>query len=418
MISTPALRALKNVDWDFVVSRAGYVPPPHWYPGTFVSALSDAMVEALSPTGGVVFDPYSGIGTSGWSAVRNGRSCILTDINPVAVLTSYYSTSSLALAARRSAALWYVSEALAGLTGGPDIPLARLGGWSQGGKKIDSEAAMVASPSPGRMLKQVVAGTPIWAALEPWFGKHTFVSLKRLHGATESLDSAFAQIMALCMISNSLRSLSSQNASWGHIADNVLPRELREKKVPAACERWLNNSRKFWQQAHAESTLVTMRRYVEVRRMDWARDKVRGTPRADLLLTSPPYAGAIDYFLAQRLSLYFLGYDDDAISGLVRSEIGARRKRSSNASRSAWAEDLVIALHRQLSWLKRNAAVCLVLPHKDSGRSNGEERLREELIKVGFEPVFRKDRSIHQSHTRQSWTSIKRETISIFARGT
>jgi DNA modification methylase len=46
----------------------------------------------------------------------------------------------------------------------------------------------------------------------------------------------------------------------------------------------------------------------------------------DLLVTSPPYADAIDYTFAQRLSLYLIGYDDFQIKNISNVEIGARRK--------------------------------------------------------------------------------------------
>jgi DNA modification methylase len=137
---------------------------------------------------------------------------------------------------------------------------------------------------------------------------------------------------------------------------------------------------------------------------------------ADLLLTSPPYADAIDYSLSQRLSLYLLGYKDKEIGAFVASEIGARRKRFMSSSRTSWSDELVGAIKRQAAGVKDEGTICLVLPHKDSGRSNGEENIKAALEAMGWSIVFERDRSIHQSHTRQSWTSIKQETIIVFVR--
>jgi hypothetical protein len=75
------------------------------------------------------------------------------------------------------------------------------------------------------------------------------------------------------------------------------------------------------------------------------------------------------------------------------------------------SEQLCIALETQVTWVKPAGAICLVLPHKDSGRSAGEDDLKATLARLGWEQFFEKDRSIHQSHTRQFWTSIKKETI-------
>jgi hypothetical protein len=114
--------------------------------------------------------------------------------------------------------------------------------------------------------------------------------------------------------------------------------------------------------------------------------------------------------------LYLLGYSDEQIGGLVKAEIGARRKRSKVDSRETWARQLCDALPDQLSWLDNDASICIVLPHKDAGRSAGEDELRVALQDLGWSLIFERDRSIHQSHTRQSWTSIKRETILVFSR--
>jgi hypothetical protein len=218
------------------------------------------------------------------------------------------------------------------------------------------------------------------------------------------------------MLSAVVRSVSSQHASWGHIADNVKPKNLKPQNVDMAFSRWLRRTSSFIDQrmlglAACSSRVVKS----HVHRIDWSKTATEGNASCDLLLTSPPYADAIDYTLAQRLSLYLLGYTQEQISGLVNAEIGARRKRSKPNSRGTWAQQLCDALQHQLTWLKPAGVVCLVLPHKDAGRSAGEEELKSSLVSIGWELMFERDRSIHQSHTRQSWTSIKRETILVFS---
>ncbi|ATE64009.1 hypothetical protein CMV14_06065 [Rhizorhabdus dicambivorans] len=112
-----------------------------------------------------------------------------------------------------------------------------------------------------------------------------------------------------------------------------------------------------------------------------------------------------------------MGHTDDDILRMVSGEIGARRKRFKSDSRVQWSEQLCNALASQITWLKPKSSLCLVLPHKDSGRSAGEDDLKTTLEQLGWDLFFERDRSIHQSHTRQSWTSIKKETILAFSRG-
>ena len=252
--------------------------------------------------------------------------------------------------------------------------------------------------------------------MEPWMATETLAELKLLVSRVQHLRGDFVRLVGFSMISASARTISSQHASWGHIADNVRPREFRIQSVTAAAARWLSRSKKFFSQPLQRTSVHGDQRHLAaVHKRDWSTDTLPGPGSIDLLLTSPPYADAIDYTLAQRLSLYFLGYDDEVIKQLVAHEIGARRKRFKADSRSNWSRQLCVALESQVTWLRPGGTVCLVLPHKESGRRSGEEELRTTLEALGWRLLFERDRSIHQAHTRQSWTSIKRETILVFS---
>lgn len=414
-MSGQVLRTLQAIDWDFALPRSGYVAPPHWYPGTFVPALSDALIETLTPSGGTVFDPYGGIGTTGWSAIRAGRSCHIADVNPVAILSSYATTSLLTL---RRADPEAATAALAALGQAIGRKEDLFGTTSAGGSaKLDQTIAALASPAPEQLTKSILAGPPRWDLLKPWIAAETITELSLLMDCIAKSDSHYVRLIGLCMASATARSVSSQHASWGHIADNVRPREMKAQDVTAAAIRWLKRTRAFVQFRMAPTNQGGADTMPAVHRRDWSQPGSAGAGDAHLLLTSPPYADAIDYTLAQRLSLYLLGYDDAAIRDLVAGEIGARRKRSKSTSRVKWSEQLCGAISDQLSWLRPEAFICLVLPHKESGRREGEDDLKASLERLGWRLFFERDRSIHQSHTRQSWTSIKRETILVFNPG-
>ena len=409
-------RTLDAIDWDFAQPRSGYVAPPHWYPGTFVPALSDALVEALAPQGGVVFDPYCGIGTTGWSAIRNARSCHVADLNPIALLVAYATNSLLVLArndrARARAALSALGRAI-----GRNDDLLEPGGVTIEMPELDGIVAALCSPPPEELLSRVVAGPPRWEVLGTWMAPETMAEIAAALERIQQAPSAYVRLLGMCMMSATARILNSQHASWGHIADNVKPKELTAQNVHAATIRWLKRTKAF-----VDGALVTpaiegaSAAEAHIHLLDWSKPQVEGAfaGQADLLLSSPPYADAIDYTLSQRLSLYLLGYDDAAVQALVTGEIGARRKRFKSISRAEWSDQLCEALRMQLKWVKPDGAICLVLPHKDAGRVNGEESLKATLSTLGWRVFFERDRSIHQSHTRQHWTSIKKETILAF----
>jgi hypothetical protein len=415
MIAPEILRTLRAIDWDFASPRAGYVAPPHWYPGTFVPALSDALIEALTPPGGKVFDPYAGVGTTGWSAIRTGRTCHLTDLNPVAVLVSYVSTAMLALHRAEPDKARCALGDLARIVGRNDDLLGQYDVAARG-NGIDRSVEEIVTPLPAAFRAETVIGPPNWDALSAWFAGETLSEMMRLLDALNESDSHFIRLLGLCMLSAVARSLNSQHASWGHIADNVKPKELKAQNVYAATGRWLKRTTSFIRQPIYHLNRGQEAGISDIHRRDWSQHQEDGAGDVDLLLTSPPYADAIDYMLSQRLSLYMVGYRDSDISRLVSSEIGARRKRFKSISRSEWSQQLCTALREQISWLKPKSTICLVLPHRDSGRSEGEDDIKAALTNMGWSPFFERDRSIHQSHTRQSWTSIKQETILAFAR--
>ncbi len=417
MIAPEIARTLRAIDWDFATPRSGYSPPPHWYPGTFVPALSDALIEALTPKGAHVFDPYSGIGTTAWSAIRMGRTSTIADVNPVALLVGYVTTSLLALARSKPAMARGAIGAVGRLIGrNEDL----FGGLTVEANedRIEAAIASISSPAPAELLTSLVAAETNWDALKPWIAPET---LSEIRAALKSIDrsgSPFLRLLGLCMVSAVARSVCSQHASWGHIADNVRPRELKTQSLHAATSRWLRRAMTFVAQPMLPSANEKeAETRVKVVKRNWSAPGNEGPGSADLLLTSPPYADAIDYTLSQRLSLYLLGYDDDAVLRLVAEEIGARRKRFKSVSRTQWSAQLCGALKEQVTWLKPTGTICLVLPHKDSGRSVGEDGLKASLLEDGWTIFFERDRSIHQSHTRQSWTSIKKETILAFSRG-
>ena len=167
MTASETMRTLRAIDWDFAMPRSGYVPPPHWYPGTFVPALSDALIESLAPPFGTVFDPYAGIGTTGWSATRSGRRFYVADLNPIALLVSYATNSLLLLAHHDQDRCNLALSSLERLSPtGTDLFGASRDPSDVRG--IDETAAQVCGPSPTTILADIVAGPPNWNALERW----------------------------------------------------------------------------------------------------------------------------------------------------------------------------------------------------------------------------------------------------------
>lgn len=418
------LRQLKNVDWDFICVDPGATRPIHWYPGTFPSQLPATLIEALSDRNDIVFDPYGGIGTSSAEAIRLGRKAWSFDNNPVSFLASYVIGGLLILKADSiieiSSVFSEIREVLLEQQKQPE-PIRKL----LYNKKINAENILQKQirPKPDYMEKIYLTKlTPNWNLLEKWV---ELTTLKKIIDTIDRLKKcdlmSFSKLIALTMVSAVLRPSSSQTKSWGHIADNVYPKEFVTKDFTSLCRRWLtrtenvilkidmgniikkrDNSIKLW---------VNMHNW-----LDKSIIKHRPQSKAKLLITSPPYAGAIDYTRGHRLSLYLFGYSEEELTKFGEQEIGARRKRFNPDSKLQWAEELAEAVSSQLELVDETGNIAIILPHKDHGREAGSNYLYKTLNMSGWKRYFVADRSIRQIRTRQSWTSIKRETIEIYCK--
>ncbi len=408
-------RQLKKIDWDFVNDDGGFATGLHWYPGTFVPSIPGALIEALTEEGQLVFDPYCGVGTTGIAATMRGRVSIQTDINPIALLSASAGMSLATLAIDDSRKLRLAFDILEYLLDIMDKKSSLVGLGSDDVKEVDGAIRPYCDQVPIFDVEEGKATSKNLLALEPWFDTRTLSWLTTfLALCAEKLDRGFLFLIAATMISSVVRALSSQTQSWGHIADNVRPKETVEKDPSIAMRRWISRTKGRFLKVGDRSTTSRPGNF-SVIKANWAELIIPdGQLEYDLLVTSPPYAGAIDYTLAQRLSLYLFGWQEDELSPMVESEIGARRKRSKTTHIATWAEQVAAtaALHAQLGNPSSHAAY--VFPHKDSGRAIGEEAIIASMEKAGWPIELQVDRSIRQARTRQSWTSIKKETILIF----
>ncbi|RJQ87747.1 MAG: hypothetical protein C4519_00420 [Desulfobacteraceae bacterium] len=417
------LRQLQAVDWDFPRWNKETTSAIHWYPGTFPSQLPAALIEALSQPNTLVFDPYAGIGTTGLEALRLGRNSWCVDQNPVGVLASYVMSGlvlykAISLPHMSQDPLTILEEAIFGTKN-------KVGLLSYG-KNDDAEIfSKILSPQPDEMLSTMMSRMPTnWEMLCKWYEKDT---LQQIRTTAEDLQMlvlpAFVKLIGMLMISSALRPSCSQTISWGHVADKVLPKTYEKKDFIGVCKKWIYRIRAIL----ARATVVprdinTSSVCASVSMHDWqSSDRLIRPSRgkSELLITSPPYGGAIDYVRAQRLSLYYLGFSEDDITQLGEHEIGSRRKRFSPQSLTMWASELSNCILDQLKFLTNDGYLVIILPHKDHGREEGAQKLNKVLNDINWQCVFKADRSIHQLRTRQkqTWTRIKRETIEIFEYG-
>lgn len=425
MISERMRRQLKSTDWDFTEHLPGIGKALHWYPGTFPADLPCTFIQALSKPNQIVFDPYGGIGTTAVEALRQGRKAWTVEPNPIGALVAYVAGSITLIKAYNPSYPPLLFEILRSLV------LAAESGSIRGsydffeksfGKDIDALLEKLISPSPSSFFDLLI-GDPVWDALAEWLSGATLEKVKCLWEAivTDEYGGSIGQLLGIVMVSSIIRTASSQTQSWGHIADNVRPKEFLNKNPFDLSLRWIKRTENMFKKMKVEplsNNALRSKRYW-VSNYAWGgggKLSLKPTRKADLLVTSPPYAGAIDYTYAQRLSLYLLGINEDHVKALSLHEMGARRRRFSPGSRNVWAEKLGDAILEQEKYMSDSASMAFVLPHKDAGRDMGGDKIAEYLNQLSWDKSVDIDRSIRQARARQSWTSIKKETIQIYTK--
>ena len=424
MISQSIIRELRAVDWNFPQASEESFRSPHWYPGTFPPELPSVLIQATTRPEELVFDPYGGIGTTSTEALRLGRRAWVAELNRVAALGAYVNGAVLLLRKCHpkllESLLISLGSCIEKLEGGS---LFQGSSSSAQGSSIDELIMGLIDPSPQDLLSQVSFETsPNKSLLEPWYHKDTLQKICEFRKRLADEQSVILQLLGLMCLSACLKALSSQTRSWGHIADNVRPKVLINKNVPTGLRRWFgrfsaNIGRAQIPQLGNEKNCTNTQFYVSLH--DWNEDiHIEPSPsdsrRANSLITSPPYGGAIDYVLSQRLSFYLLGAEDNQLIREQRKEIGARRRRFADKTREQWARLLCGSVAKQIKFVSSHGTIVIVMPHKSEGRSNGNEIVDETLRSNGWIKALAFDRSIRAQRTRQAWTSIKRETVSIY----
>lgn len=424
MISERIRRQLETTDWDFTEHLPGTGKALHWYPGTFPADLPCTFIQALSKENQIVFDPYGGIGTTAVEALRQNRKAWTVEPNPIGALVAYVAGALTLMKAHDDSWVPIIFDILRSVVLAADNhkSIASYDLFDQSfGKEVDALVTQLVLPSPDDIFNSLV-GEPDWHALEEWLSHKT---LNKFIALSDSIKDDprggwMGRLLGMTMLSAIIRTASSQTQSWGHIADNVRPKMLLDKDPFDLALKWIKrteNKFKKMEVSKLKNSALRAKRFW-VSNYAWgSAQKISPKPprKADLMVTSPPYAGAIDYTYAQRLSLYLIGINEKGVGALSSNEIGARRRRFSPESKNLWASKLGDALLDQEIYMAEDAVMAFVLPHKDAGRDMGAEKIGAYLEKRFWHKIIDIDRSIRQARARQSWTSIKKETIQIYS---
>ena len=319
---------LDRIDWDFprTGNQRGSVHDLHWFPGNFIAQIPAALIQVLSEPGDVVLDPFGGSATTAVEALRLGRRAIVSDRSSTAALIGRAKLGLLDKALERHRR----GEILASLAFEHQCRSDRLGSNGEGGDPILASWYAPGTLAQLRYLWQLVEG-------EPPRGRQV-------------LAAVFSDVLFDCASTGGAptRTGKRRRHHWGWIADNVLPTTLVEHNaVTLFCER-LASVADGEQGAATHSALLIQQ---DARRLALADDSV------DLVVTSPPYVGVIDYTHANRLLYAWMGW---SMALERQDEIGARFRRNRRNAVAEYRADMRL-VRDEIRRVLRPGAYCAIV---------------------------------------------------------
>ena len=367
----PEFRSLAKINWDFPERVAhSSIEGIHPYPAKFVAELPRTLLNVLSvPLGTAVLDPFCGSGTTLVECQRRGLSSVGVDLNPIACLITKVKTSPLPSDLKQVAKEAVSRARCTGRTVVPQIP--KLDHWFNS----DVQNALAA-------LSNEISATP------PVHHDALRLALSSIivRVSNQESDTRYAAVdkgsTAEDVYTGFLRAV-------GHIHD-----ALRDRDYPLS-----------------PATVIE----ADTLELDPAHIGIG----IGMVITSPPYPNAYEYWLYHKYRMYWLGFDPVSVKS---REIGARAhffKRDHHT-----ADDFVRQMARTFDLIRHvlvtNGYACFVIGRsRIHGRIVDNAKIIEEVGRAaGFERVFSAERVL--SSTRKSFNlshaNIKKENVLVLVR--
>lgn len=361
---------LDGLDWGFSNRKKGHkLETIHPYPAKFIPDIPRSFLEVLPlPPGTAVFDPFCGSGTTLVECQRLGIPSFGVDLNPIACLISRVKTS--------------IAPA-------------------------DAATHVMSIVNDARKIKNTQRSSI--PNIDHWFKEEVQDAIARLTQViTEYTNKNIYDVLRLALSSIIVRvSNQESDTRYAAIEKNVTSNDVFEY-FTTACSKILNAL-----DDHDLNDISTKVIESDILKID---PKLIDLP-IGMVITSPPYPNAYEYWLYHKYRMWWLGFDPLAVKA---DEIGARAhffKRNHHTEENFWDQmrktfDLIDTV------LVRNGWVCFVI-----GRSKIHGKIIDnaEIIKQIAEEknmifISRIERIISPSKKsfNLSHANIKTESILIF----
>ena len=368
---SPRLSAqFSEINWDFPKANGSKsIHSFHSYPAKFIPEIPRVLLKHLSPpTDTLVFDPFCGSGTTLVEAQRAGFSSCGVDLNPIGCLISRVKTTPLPKDFIKLS-LYCAKKADSLNTKPPQIP-----------------------------------------NLLHWFKPEVCGALASLRLVISKVNDPVAREALEAVFSSIIVKVSNQDSDTRYAA---VPKKVDRESVFNSFVHSANQLDSLERTSEPSSPVVTV---LNQNIFDVQPNDIPGD--IGLVITSPPYPNAYEYWLYHKYRMWWLGYDPLAVKN---NEIGARAHFFTERRHKEDFNQQMTQVFLLLKETMRVGALCcfVVGDSKIHGEIvDNSEKLSSAANKLGFKLVYKADRLINPF--RKSFNlhhaRIKREHILVWER--
>jgi len=371
--TTDVLAKLQSVNWDFAgVNGRDRLHDIHPYPAKFIPQIPRELIRLFHPgDDSVVLDPFCGSGTTLVEAVRAGLPTIGIDIHPLAILIAKTKTTPLKF---------------------PASPIAR------------------------ELVRKARAGSaliPQIPRLNHWFLPEVQQALANLVDCIGQVEDRTVQDCLKVALSRIIVRVSNQESDTRYAA-------IQKQITSGQVYELFMSSVLFVEQAVLEAyggffSVPPRCGLINQNILDVSANTI--ATNIGLVVTSPPYPNAYEYWLYHKYRMYWLGMDPLAVRN---AEIGARAHYfRKNPATEVDFENQMTSVFRLMSQIMSPGSYACFLVGRSvihGRRIDNRVLLKRAAARSGFHCKAEVERRISQSQKafNPAVSTINEESIMVF----
>ncbi|MGB8933528.1 MAG: DNA methyltransferase [Candidatus Nitrosopolaris sp.] len=376
------IKHLCALDWELVTADTDYYTHGyHPYSAKYIPQIPNRLISAFSKKDDLILDNFVGSGTTLVESKILGRNAIGVDINPLACLISKVKTTVI-----KEPTIAEISYFLRNLRG-----------------NMFHERAKIECSNPNEKMRCVYGSAieKLHPNISRWYHVNVIYDLLEIKTKIDAVRNTEVKDFLLVAFSSLLRTASNATSGFGNlmINKNAPPKNRIIEKFLLAVRNMLCSLAQF--STVATKSQVTIFKH-DSRKVEFINDET-----IDFICTHPPYMSAVPYAEYQKLSLWWLGYNQYDLEKLL---IAGRRSRPDTPQR--FFRDMEMSLLEMKRVLRKKRYCCIVIGNPVYGGKTWKlnEIIKQNAIHIGFTHL----KEISRGKYHSTMGKMKEEFILIF----